>query len=112
MWDAVAASGSRTEKAEAKGFLRKLAPGGQTERLTGLMADISGIFCRLQKKFQRGDLVLPEVLTVRDAAVRQLKLMETGPLPGGQEEKIRAAAEETARCHNTNVTTKRSFNAV
>ena len=82
MWEATAASGSRVDRAEARGLLKKWAPGGQTERLTALMADIAGVFCKLQKKFQRGDLVLPEVLEARDGAVRQLQLMETGPLLG------------------------------
>ena len=82
VWEAMAESGSRADKAEARGVLKKWAPGGQTERLTALMADIAGVFCRLQKKFQRGDLVLPEVLEARDGAIRQLQLMETAPLPG------------------------------
>ena len=82
VWQAMAASGSRLDRAEARGLLKKWACGGQTERLTALMADVASIFCRLQKKFQRGDLVLPEVLETRDGAIRQLQLMQTGPLPG------------------------------
>ena len=112
VWESVAESGSRVEKAEAKGFLRKWAPNGQTVRLTVLMADICGIFCHLQKKYQKGDLVLPEVLAARDAAVMQLRLMETEPLPGGQEEKLEDVEEAGTRCHNSNVTTKRNFGAV
>ena len=46
-WESTAASGNRVDKAEARGLLKKWAPGGLTERLTALMGDIASVFCRL-----------------------------------------------------------------
>ena len=50
VWGATAAPGSRADKNESRGLLRKWAPGGQTERRTPLMADMTGVLCRLQRR--------------------------------------------------------------
>ena len=113
VWREVAETGTRTEKAEESGFLKKWAPDGRTLGLTALMADVCTIYCHLQKALQRGDLVLPEVREARNAALLQLEMMTNGPLPGGEEEKLGPGSDETpAPRHNTNVTSKRSVNAV
>ena len=113
VWRQIAVTGSGKEKPVAEGYLRKWALDGRAVRVTAVMADICSIFCQLQKKFQRGDLVLPEVLEARDAALLQLQLMEEGPLPGGQEEKLSPALEDTAtRTHNSLASSKRTFDVV
>ena len=45
----------------------------------------SSIFRQHQKQSQRSDLILLDILTCRDSAVRKLTLMELGLYPGGYE---------------------------
>ena len=49
------------------------------------MADICNIFRQLLKQLQRSDLIMTDILTCRDSAVRKLKLMELGTYHGGFE---------------------------
>lgn len=51
------------------------------------MADIYEIFTSLQKGLQKSHIILPHVLTLRDAAVRKLDIYFNGPAPGGEEQK-------------------------
>ena len=52
------------------------------------MADICSIFTSLQKKLQRSDLIISDVLTCRDITLQKLSLMTDAPYPGGEEEKL------------------------
>ena len=63
----------RKEKAEAKGFLRIWNH------------QQKWIFETLQKKLQRSDLFISDLLTVTGAAVKKLRLMRGGPFPGRRE---------------------------
>ena len=60
----------------------------QQVKLTYLMADITLVLQELQKVLQTAALILPDVLTARDSALRKLSLIQSGPLPGGQEERL------------------------
>ena len=73
----------RKEKAEAKGFLRIW--NHQQKWITSLVGDILEIFETLQKKLQRSDLFISDLLTVTGAAVKKLRLMRDGPFPGRRE---------------------------
>ena len=84
----------RKEKAEAKGFLRTW--NHQQKWITSLMGDILDIFETLQKKLQRSDLFISDLLTVTGAAVKKLRLMRDGPFPGRREEKERCPTDSTS----------------
>ena len=51
------------------------------------MYDVCQVFKELQQKFQRSSLILLEVITARETALRELNLMKQGPIAGGMEEK-------------------------
>ena len=84
----------RKEKAEAKGFLRIW--NHQQKWITSLMGEILKIFETLQKKLQRSDLFISDLLTVNDAAVKKLNLMRDGPFPGRRE------AKDSCQTNSTN----------
>ena len=84
----------RKEKAEAKGFLRIW--NHQQKWITSLMGDILEIFETLQKKLQRSDLFISDLLTVTGAAVKKLRLMRDGPFPGRREEKESCPTDSTS----------------
>ena len=44
------------------------------------------IFQDLHKKYQKEDIILPDVLKFRDQAISKLNEMKDGPYPGGYEE--------------------------
>ena len=50
------------------------------------MCDVYGIFASLQKGLQKSHLILPDVLTLRDAAIRKFDVIIDGPFPGGVEQ--------------------------
>lgn len=52
------------------------------------MFDVTAVFTSLQKGLQKPYLILPDVLTLRDAAIRKLEIMAIMPVPGGEEEKF------------------------
>ena len=54
--------------------------------LTAVMFDLCAIFKTLQKLFQKSNLILPDVLTAKDSAMENLKIMKDIPVPGGKEE--------------------------
>lgn len=70
--------------------------------LTGLMCDITAILTSLQKGLQKHYLILPDVLTLRDAAIRKLEVMAIMAVPGGEEEKFLQSVKQkdnTIRSH-------------
>ena len=84
----------RKEKAEAKGFMRIW--NHQQNLITSLMGDILEIFETLQKKLQRSDLFISDLLTVTGAAVKKLRLVKDGPFPGRREEKESCPTDSTS----------------
>lgn len=94
VWTSRITVGDRKDKAEAQGYLRTWQS-SQTW-LTALMGDLFEIFQHMQQQMQRNDLILPDVYTLRDAAVRKLRIMKNGPLPGKREIKISNATGTTS----------------
>ena len=76
----------RKERLMAQGFLSKWKAGSQQFWLTVVMYDLCAIFQRIQNIFQRCDLILPDVITARDAVIRNHIIMKQMPIPGGKEE--------------------------
>lgn len=58
------------------------------------MTDITAIFTSLQKGLQKSYLILPDVITLRDAAIRKLDIMAESTIPGGEEEKCLQADKQ------------------
>ena len=85
----------------AQGFLDKWKHDGQQFWLTTLMFDLCKIFKNLQKIFQKSHLILLDIITARDAAVENLKVMNEIPIPGGREEKCRGNFEEVSSPTNS-----------
>jgi hypothetical protein len=50
------------------------------------MFDLCAIFKTFQKLLQKSNLILPDVLTAKDSAVENLKIMKDIAVPGGKEE--------------------------
>ena len=63
------------------------------------MFDVCTIFKELQKKFQKSQLIILDVMTARETALRELHLMEEGPIAGGMEEKhvIKGVEDDISR---------------
>jgi len=91
----------KIEKRMAQGFLDKWKHDGQQFWLTTLMFDLCKIFKNLQKIFQKSHLILLDIITARDAAVENLKVMNEMPIPGGREEKCRGNFEEVSSPTNS-----------
>ena len=68
--------------------------------------DLCAIFQRIQKIFERSDLILPDIITARGAAIRNLIIMKEMPVPGGKEEhylkNLELSGEETKSVRRTN----------
>eukprot|EP00794_Sanderia_malayensis_P003798 gene3798-4323_t len=96
----------RKERSMAQGFLSKWKAGSQQFWLTVLMYDFCAIFQRIQKIFQRCDLILPDIITARDAAIRNLIIIKEMPVPGGKEEhylqNLELSGEENESFRQTN----------
>jgi hypothetical protein len=90
VWEKLSDSKERNVKSAAVGFCKVWTPSSQQVILTALMADITLVLQELHKLFQTASLILPDVLTVRDSALRKLNIISNAPMPGGQEEKILA----------------------
>lgn len=88
VWDKLSTSREKTVKCSAVGMTKVWASTSQQVLLTALMADVTLVLQHLQKSFQSTNLILPDVLTVRDNALRKLSIIRNGPLPGGHEEKF------------------------
>ena len=89
VWEQMQAPGSTSdikEKAEAKGFLRIW--NHQQMWITSLMGDILEVFETPQKKLQRSDLFISDLLTVTDAAVKKLSPMRDGPFTGEERREL------------------------
>ena len=84
----------RKARAEAKGFLQKWKDGGQTLLTIGLMADVCGVFSRLQKQFQDNNVTLAEVEDVLGSAVGQLEMIREAPRVGGFEASVTYEEED------------------
>ena len=91
----------KIEKRMAQGFLDKWKHDGQQFWLTTLMFDLCKIFKNLQKIFHKSHLILLDIITARDAAVENLKVMNEIPIPGGREEKCRGNFEEVSSPTNS-----------
>jgi len=91
-WEEITASSDalRHEKNVATGMLKTWKIDSQQMMLTALMADITLVFQTLQKLFQKSNMILPDILIARDAAMRKLDMLATGPWPGGKEEQLLA----------------------
>lgn len=66
------------------------------------MFDVTAVFTSLQKGLQKPYLILPDVLTLRDAAIRKLEIMAIMAVPGGEEEKFLRSEKQrdgTIRSH-------------
>ena len=93
---------TKAEKAEASDFLNTWSSDSVNHILTGIMCDITAIFTSLQKGLQKSYLILPDVLTLRDAAIRKLEVMAIMAVPGGEEEKCLQTVKQkdnTIRSH-------------
>lgn len=101
VWESIAETGNRVEKSEARGYLATWKNNSFQKWMTSLMGDVLDIFRVMQQQMQRNDLILPDVLTCRDAAVRKLTLMEEKPFPGKREEKATENDDENYEevCH-------------
>ena len=75
----------RLEQSEAVGFLKVWADDSLQLWLTSVMGDIVNVYQTMQKQLQRGDLIMPDILTCRDSALRKLVEMKINPCPGGFE---------------------------
>lgn len=81
--------------------------------MTVLMYDVTSIFTSLQMGLQKSHLVLPDVLTLRDAYIRKMELLVKGPLPGGAEELALKNENDkipTIRSHLPNLSASSSVN--
>ena len=61
------------------------------------MYDVCQVFKELQQKFQRSSLILLEVITAWETALRELNLMKQGPIAGGMEEKYALNETDASR---------------
>ncbi len=52
------------------------------------------VYQQLQQQLQRDDLILPDIITCRDIAIRKLNLMKDSPYPGKREANLLENAEE------------------
>lgn len=93
---------SAADRAEASQLLSTWRSDSLQFILTGLMCDITAIFTSLQKGMQKSHLILPDVLTLRDSAIRKLDIMADSATPGGEEERWRQTERQkdnTIRSH-------------
>lgn len=79
---------TRKEKLKATNLLDTWFTNSLQCKLTSFMHDVYSVFTSLQKGLQKSHLILPDVMTLRDAATRKLKVIIDGPTPGGEEERI------------------------
>ena len=96
----------RNERSMVQGLLSKWKAGSQQLWLTVVMYDLCAIFQRIQKIFERSDLILPDIITARGAAIRNLIIMKEMPVPGGKEEhylkNLELSGEENKSLRQTN----------
>ena len=87
--------------------------------ISAVMCDITKIFSELQKGLQWSDLLIPDVLTLRDAALRKLQIMKDNAFPAGMEAKFISQEVDSSegqegrrKKFNKYVTTTRNFTAI
>jgi hypothetical protein len=87
VWESIKCNPAATklEKLEAEGFFKVWADNSLQLWLTSVMGDVVSVYQTMQMQLQRGDLIMPDILTCRDSALRKLAEMEDGPYPGGFE---------------------------
>ena len=109
---------SQNEKATVSGFMKLWKEGGDQEYHTALMLDLLRLFEKLQKDSQKSMATLCDIAVSKATALTSITLMESGPFPGGIEEKLRennaTSTSESRRrvSHNQYVTTMRSTSSV
>lgn len=86
---------AKAAKLRASDLLNLWYPDSLQFLLTSFMCDITQIFTSLQKGLQKSHLILPDILTLRDAAVRKVEIVLTLPMPGGAEEFSLKGEKET-----------------
>ena len=71
-----------------------------------MIYDLCAIFQRIQRLFQRSDLILSDIITARNATIQNLIIMKKVPVPGGKEEhrlhNLELGGEENASLKQTN----------
>lgn len=79
VWSSIVDSRDPTKAAKlrASDLLNLWDPNSLQFILTAFMCDITHIFTSLQKGLQRSHLILPDILTLRDAAVRKIEIILT-----------------------------------
>lgn len=87
-WEKIAKDGDRSERAQAVGFLKLWSPENTTVRLTYVILDLLRAFCNLQQQAQRSLITIADLIFERDRTIQCLTLMEQGPYPGGNLEKL------------------------
>ena len=96
----------RNEHSMVQGLLSKWKAGSQQLWLTVVMYNLCAIFQRIQKIFERSDLILPDIIAARGAAIRNLIIMKEMHVPGGKEEhyfkNLELSGEENKSLRQTN----------
>lgn len=77
VWSSIVDSrdSTKAEKCEASDLLNLWHPHSLQYIITVLMDDVTKIFTSLQMGLQKSHLVLPDVITLRDAAVRKMEIV-------------------------------------
>lgn len=119
VWSSIVESSdfSKAQKCEASDLLNLWQPHLEQYKITVLMDDITKIFTSLQMGLQKSHLVLPDVITLRDAAIRKMEIVMRGYMPGGSEEKgllNEASKDSTIRSHlrTLNTNEKRNYEEI
>ena len=68
--------------------------------LTALMFDVCLVFKHLQQKLQKSELLILDVLTARDTALRELDIIRHGPIGGRKEEKYGMSNDDESEVRN------------
>ena len=77
------------KKATVSSFMKLWKEGGDQEYYTALMLDLLRLFEKLQKDSQKSMATLCDIEVSKATALASITLMESGPFPGGIEEKLR-----------------------
>ena len=64
------------------------------------MFDVCLVFKHLQQKLQKSELLILDVLTARDTALRELDIIRHGPIGGGKEEKYGMSNDDESEVRN------------
>lgn len=88
VWKSIIVSRESTtkEKAKASDLIQTWAHDSLQFKLTALMIDVVHVFTNSQKGLQKSNIMLPDVITLRDTAVRKFEVIIRGPITEGKEE--------------------------